>query len=152
MNIKARPAWVVANMSKVLCVGNDGRMGIPVPEPDALRVSPQHEEDEEGDGPLHYVDFIHSRKQIEPVLQEVGRNLGDHDHNHDSDGGLEEGNRSEVCSRKVVILAAPGDVSGPSKDQAAAIFTCDAAQSLPRGLPTLPGSDTPSTTVHCGRL
>ena len=94
------------------------------------------------EGPLHYVDFIHSREQIQPVLREVGFHLAAHKKKAEVDSAVAE---------EVVILAAPGDVSGPSKDQAAAIFTCEAAQSLPKGLPTLPNSES-TATVHCGRL
>ena len=80
---------------------------------------------------VHYVDFIHSREQVAPVIQSVRESLA-----LDEDG--------------VVIVNAPGDVSGPSKAAAARIFSCSAESEHehPHGLPSLPNGQ----TVHCGRL
>ncbi len=79
------------------------------------------------DRSFNYVDFIHSKEQIEPVLQSVSRDLRRSQGNGDDDGV------------DIVMLDVRGDVSGPSKAAAAYIFTCSVdADAVPKVQPSPP--------------
>ncbi len=72
---------------------------------------------------FNYVDFIHSKEQIEPVLQSVRRHLSRSLDEDSNNGG-------------VVMLDVRADISGPSKAAAAHIFSCSAdADAVPRAGP-----------------
>lgn len=92
---------------------------------------------------FHYVDFIHSREQVASVIEHVAASL----------------------AVSVDILTVSGDVSGPTKSQAAAVFSCATSRTpMPPPPPptamTVDAGSRPAThinsvggkIVHCGRL